>query len=79
MAVSCDNPAELADAAKCFCIGDTRVQKSIELYLLATIAGGSMDSKTLAQQAAAAGFMGIPPANADAVMTLLLCNIVNGL
>ena len=54
MALSCDNPSELADAAKCFCIGDVKVQKSIELYLLAQIAGGSTDPKVLAQQAAAA-------------------------
>lgn len=79
MAVSCDNPSELAELAKCFCIGNTQVQKAIELYLLATIAGGSMDPKTLAQQAAAAGFMGIPAAQAEAVETLLLCNIVNAL
>jgi hypothetical protein len=79
MAIDCDNPSEIAQAAACFCYGDERTSKAVELYLLATIAGGSLDPKVLAQQAAAAGFSGIPPGYADSVMTLLLCNIVNSL
>lgn len=78
MALDCNDPAALAQAAKCFCV-DERTGKAIELYLLATIAGGSMDPATLARQAAAAGFTGIPPGQADAIMAMLLCNIVNSL
>lgn len=74
----CSDPAALAKASACFCL-DERTSNAIELYLLATIAGGSMDPKTLAQQAAAAGFNGIPPGYSESIKTLLLCNIVNGL
>lgn len=76
--LNCSDPAALAQLAKCFCMDD-RTSKAVELYLLATIAGGSMDPAELARQAAAGKFTGIPPGQADAIMAMLLCNIVNSL
>lgn len=70
MAVSCV-PADLAAAAKCFCIEDKTVQASVMIYLLAQIAGNTM---TPAQLVDAAKCYCIPDSTSrDAVMIYLLC------
>lgn len=72
------SPAAVAEAAKCFCIYDDQQQAAVELYLLARLAGGSMDPKTLMAEAAAAGFMGIQDKQMqEGLKILLLCNAVN--
>lgn len=80
MAIDCDDPNALMKDAACFnsCV-PAGMQGPVELFLLATIAGGSMDPDVLAQQATAAGFTKIPPGYIDSIKALLLCNIVNSL
>lgn len=74
MAVNCD-PAALVAAAKCFeCIPES-MQKSVELYLLAVIAGGSQDPATLVRQAKC--FSCIPKSERENVENFLLCQIAN--
>jgi len=51
------------------------MQKSVELYLLAVIAGGSLDPATLVQNAKC--FMCIPKSMRDSVQEYLLCQILN--
>jgi len=75
MAVSCA-PADLVKAAACFeCIPES-MQKAVELYLLAVIAGGSLDPATLVK-AAKCFKTCIPREMRDAVEEYLLCQIVN--
>ena len=72
--VNCD-PAALVAAAKCMeCIPES-MQKPVELYLLAVIAGGSTDPATIVN--AAKCFTCIPRSMRDAVEEYLLCQIVN--
>lgn len=72
MPISCDRN-DLAEAAKCFCY-DKKIQIAVELYLLAVIAGGSLDPNVLAEAAAAAGFNGIADRQSqDAIRLYLLC------
>lgn len=72
MAISCV-PNDLATAAKCFCF-DKKMAEAIELYLLARLAGGSMDPNVLAREAAAAGFTGVTDKQQQVGMKLyLLC------
>jgi hypothetical protein len=72
MAISCE-PSDLVAAAKCFCF-DKKTESAVELYLLALLAGGSMDPSTLAQAAAAAGFMGIQDKRQiDGMRLYLMC------
>ena len=74
MALNCD-PSALVAAAKCFeCIPES-MQKSVELYLLAVIAGGSLDPATLVKNAKC--FMCISKSMRDSVEEYLLCQIVN--
>lgn len=68
--VNCD-PAALVSAAKCFDI-DRKAQVAVELYLLAVLAGGSLDPATLVRQARC--FSCIPREMRDAVEIMLLCN-----
>ena len=64
-------PADLAKAAACFCF-DEPAQRAVMIYLLATIAGGSMDPATLIQQAKCFCFN---QQQADKVITFLLCQV----
>lgn len=77
MAVSC-NTNDLAEAGKCFCF-EPRVADGVELYLLAVIAGGSLDPATLVREAAAAGFLGIgDKATREGLRLYLLCQAADG-
>lgn len=75
MPISCD-PNDLAQAAACFdkCIppGD---QLAVQTYLLAVIAGESIDPNALMQKAAC--MKCIPKGMQLEVMLYLLCQIVN--
>lgn len=74
MPISCDAQS-LADAAKCYDCLPVGIQLSIQTYLLAVIAGGSLDPQTLANQARC--FRCLEGMHAE-VQAYLLCNIVNG-
>jgi len=75
MAVSCV-PADLAENARCFvCNLSPGELESIKIYLLAVIAGGSLDPQTLATEAEC--FSCLTPGEAQNVELYLLCNIVN--
>ena len=74
MPISCV-PNDLVDAAKCFQCLPSEQKLWVDTYLLAKIAGGSMDPETLA--VAAKGFQGIPPGNLRRIQAYLLCQIVN--
>lgn len=72
MPVSCD-VNDLAEASKCYCYGDKRVETSIIIYLLAQIAE---DTSTPAELAAKAACYCFPNQRvAEAVQTYLLCAI----
>jgi len=73
MSVSCV-PSDVAKAAKCFCLSPAE-KDAVDTYLLAVIAGGSTDPKTLAS--ASKAFQGIPEGTIKAVQVYLLCHIVN--
>lgn len=75
MAVNCDDPNALLEAAKCFKCIPSGLQGAVQTYLLAVIAGGSLDPDTLMQQANE--FQKIPKGMLPEVMAMLLCNIVN--
>lgn len=72
MPTSCD-PGSLAAAAKCFCSLNERELAEVQVYLLATIAGGSLDPKTLAAQAAC--FCSLTSTQLLRVQDYLLCQI----
>jgi len=74
MPISCA-PADLVSASACFECVPREAQKQVELYLLALIAGGSMDPATIVKNAAC--FACIPKAMHDAVAEYLLCQIAN--
>ena len=74
MAVNCD-PSALVAAAKCFECIPPSMQKSVELYLLAVAAGGSLDPSTLVRNAKC--FSCIPKSMREPVEEYLLCQIVN--
>jgi hypothetical protein len=74
MAVDC-TPNGLAEAAKCFTCLPSATQTEVQTYLLAVIAGGSLDPNTLIEQAKA--FQGIGQSALLEVQTYLLCQIVN--
>lgn len=75
MAISCDTNDLMANAAcfdKCIPPGN---QAAVQTYLLAVIAGGSLDPNVLMQQAAC--FKCIPSGMLKEIQVMLLCNIVN--
>ena len=72
MPIACD-PASLAAASKCFCALNERQLSEVQVYLLATIAGGSLDPKTLAAQAAC--FCSLTSTQLLRVQDYLLCQI----
>ena len=73
MAVSCE-PADLAEAAKCFCLPE-HLQLAVQTYLLAVAAGGSTDPGTLAESAK--DFRGLSARQLMEVQAYLLCQILN--
>lgn len=73
MAVSCV-PADLANAASCFCIADEQLKSAIEIYLLLQISGLSLTPDQLARNASCFCF---DKKTAEAVRTYLLCSIAN--
>jgi len=74
MAVSC-TPSYLTTAAKCFACLTPKQQRDVTTYLLAVIAGGSLDPKVLAKQAACMACL--TPKQAADVQNYLLCAILN--
>ncbi len=75
--IDCSDPAALARTAACYCYDD-KTAIAVELYLLARLAGGTMDPATLAREAAAAGFTGIANNQSQAAVKLyLLCKAAN--
>ena len=71
MPISCD-PAALTSAAKCFSCIPKSQRDSVELYLLAVLAGGSLDPATLVRQAKC--MICVPPEMVESVKIMLLCN-----
>ncbi len=74
MPVTC-TPAALAEAAKCFQCLQPEQKQWIDTYLLAVIAGGSLDPNVLAT--AAKTFKGVPDGMLPRIQAYLLCQIVN--
>lgn len=73
MALSCE-PSDLVAAAKCFDCIPKEMQMALQTYLLAVIAGGSLDPKTLMEQAKCFQF---PDHIQQQIQTMLLCEILN--
>lgn len=71
--MTCDAQSIL-DAGKCFDCIPSGLLPAVQTYLLAVIAGGSLDPKVLMAQAAA--FQALDGFQAE-VQTYLLCQIVN--
>ncbi len=67
--------AALAESAKCFQCLEPEQKRWIDTYLLAVIAGGSLDPNVLSK--AAATFKGIQDGMVPKVQAYLLCQIVN--
>lgn len=72
VAISCDS-AQLTKDAACFDCIPKKMRGAVELFLLATLAGGSMDPATLVQEAKC--FSCIPPGAQGWVRNYLLCQI----
>lgn len=75
MALDCNDPNALQQAAACFKCIPPGLQGAVQTYLLAVIAGGSLDPNTLMQQAAQ--FQQIPKGMLGEIQVMLLCSIVN--
>jgi hypothetical protein len=75
VALDCTNTDALMEAAKCFKCIPAGMQSAVQAYLLAVIAGGSLDPNTLMQQAHE--FQRIPKGMLGEIQVMLLCNIVN--
>lgn len=73
MALSC-LPSDLIAAAKCFDCVPKELQPALQTYLLAVIANGSLDPKSLLEQAKCFQF---PESIQQQIQTMLLCQIVN--
>ena len=73
--LTCD-PAALVAAAKCFECVPPEMREPLELYLMATIAGGSMDPATLVKDAAC--FQCIPQSERGNVLLYLTCKGAGG-
>lgn len=73
MSVSCE-PNDLSSLAKCFCGLSEKQQSTVRTYLLAVIAGGSIDPNVLAAEAAQ--FVKLNPIQSS-VEVYLLCAIAN--
>lgn len=74
MAVTCE-PAELLALSKCFlCMTPDQIE-AVKTYLLAVLAGGSLDRNTLLDEAKC--FMCIDKDTQAALQNYLLCQAVN--
>lgn len=67
------DPVDLATAATCFSCLTQEQREAVKTYLLAVIAGGSLDPAVLSE--AARCFVCIP--NQKAMQNYLLCQILN--
>lgn len=74
--LSCD-PATIARASACFSCLTKSQRDAVELYLLASLAGGSMDPATLVK--AAKCMVCIPREMVEPVKMMLLCNAATAL
>ena len=74
--LNCD-PATIARASACFTCLTKSQRAAVELYLLASLAGGSMDPATLVRQARC--FACVPPEMVESVKMMLLCNAATAL
>lgn len=74
MPVSCQ-PSDLESAAKCFECLTSKQKETIQTYLLAVIAGGSLDPKVLMTSAKC--FQCLTPQEQQQVQVYLLCQILN--
>ncbi len=74
MPVTC-TATSLASEAACFTGMSPDQKEAVKVFLLAVIAGGSLDPATLAT--AAACYQGMSPDQSAAVQTYLLCQIAN--
>lgn len=72
--MDCDTNA-LAEAAKCFKCLPGSTQLEVQTYLLAILAGASLDPNVL--QSAAKDFQRLSPASLIEVQTYLLCQLLN--
>lgn len=72
MAVSCD-PADLAEAAKCFTCFSPEMREAVRTYLLAVIAGVPLDPVALADAAKCWTCI----RDQKALQNYLLCQILN--
>ncbi len=75
MAIVC-TPTTLEASAACFNCLTPKQQVQVQTYLLAVIAGGSLDPKTLL--ASAACFACLTPVQQSQVQAYLLCKIQGG-
>ena len=73
---NCD-PAVITRAAACFSCLTKSQRDAVEIYLLASLAGGSMDPATLVK--AARCFSCVPPEMVEPVKLMLLCNSATAL
>lgn len=72
--MACD-PNTLAEDAKCMCLSAEQ-HMQVQTFLLATLAGGSLDPNILAAQAAQ--LQGIDPGMLMSIKTMLICQFLNG-
>lgn len=75
--MACD-PKQLATDANCFLCEGVKVNLAVQTLLLARLAGGSVDPKVLASQAATAGFMELSEKEMLAIQAQKLCQIAGG-
>lgn len=68
-------PNTLAEDAKCLCLS-VEQHMQVQTFLLATLAGGSLDPNVLAAQAA--HLQSINPGMLMSIKTLLLCQFLSG-
>lgn len=73
MALSCE-PSDLIASAKCFDCIPKDMQSALQTYLLAVIAGGSLDPSTLLAEAKCFQFT---EEIQQRIQTYLLCQIAN--
>lgn len=77
MPISC-TPSDLVAAAKCFQCVPSGMEQSVQMYLLATIAGLGTDQAAIQQIVANAKcFNCVPPEMAEPVLLYLTCQAAN--
>ena len=74
MPVSCESNSLLTGAA-CFGCLDSEQSIAVQTYLLAVLAGGSLDPQALLEQAVL--YLDLTPDQRQSIQVSLLCQIVN--